>query len=112
MIIKGANGNDEQRISQMEEGICRRNRIARRQLYPALCQADFHETYKDPARFWSPPCYAAFSGKVLTHRLGYEGLKALLEDFTHERELLRPSWAVVAWDGLTRKDRAEPTGIA
>jgi hypothetical protein len=49
MIIRGADGNDEQRIVEMENGLCRKYRLSRKLLYPVLQHADFHQTWKDPS---------------------------------------------------------------
>jgi hypothetical protein len=98
MIIRGADGNDEQRISEMEDRLCRKYRLSRKLLYRTLAHADFHRMYKDPAKYWSIPCYAAFSGKVLTHNLAHGPLNALLGDFARGCEAHRRSWDSVGFE--------------
>jgi hypothetical protein len=92
MIIRGASGDDETEISEVEDRLCRKYRLSRKLLYPTLQHADFHRTYRDPERFWTIACYAAFSGEVLTHKLGYGPLNALLRDFASECAAHRASW--------------------
>lgn len=95
MIIRGSDGDDEEKIVEMETGLCRKYRLARKSLYPVLRHADFHQTYKDPERFWAPACYAAFSGKLLSHNLAHGPLSALLADFARESEAHGASWRAV-----------------
>jgi hypothetical protein len=100
MIIRGADGDDEEKIVEMEIGLCRKYRLARRALYPTLQHADFHRTYKDPERFWTSVCYAAFSGVVLSHNLAHKSLNALLQDFAQESEAHHASWNVVQAEAM------------
>jgi hypothetical protein len=100
LIEEQDKGPDDQTILEMEETLCRRYRLSRKMLYPALRHADFHKTYKDPARYWNVAAYGAFSGEVLRHKLEYEGLERLLQDFKRARELHRSSWATVVAGGL------------
>jgi hypothetical protein len=100
MITRGSDGDDEEKIVEMEAGLCRKYRIAKKLLYPALRHADFHQTYEDPERFWTPACYAAFSGKLLSHNLAYGPLSALLADFARESEVHRASWQAVQVEGM------------
>jgi hypothetical protein len=103
MIIRGSDGDDEEEIVEMEAGLCRKYRIAKKLLYPALRHADFHQTYKDPERFWTPVCYAAFSGKLLSHNLAHGPLRALLADFTRESEAHGASWRAVQVEEIFAK---------
>jgi hypothetical protein len=52
-------------------------------------------SYEYPPEHWTTPAYSAFSGLLLTHKLGLDPLKSLHSDFNIQRLLLRPSWAVV-----------------
>jgi hypothetical protein len=92
MIIRGADGDDDEKIAEIEAGLCRKYRLSKKMLYPALRHADFHRAYKDPERFWAPVCYAAFSGTLLSHNLAYGPLSVLLKDFTRESEAHGASW--------------------
>jgi hypothetical protein len=95
MIIQGADGDDLARIEDMEADLCRKDRVSKKLLYPILQQADFHWTYQDPPEFWTAPAYAAFSGTLLNHKLGFEQLESLYSDFTSQRLLIDASWAAV-----------------
>jgi len=95
MIVQGAAGDDLAKIQDMEYGLCRRHRVARKLLYPTIRHADFHRTYEDPPEHWNAAAYAAFSGDVLAHKLAFEQLKSLYSDFTAQRFLLSTSWAAV-----------------
>src|SRR2546422_8626436 len=103
MIIRSADGDDEERIQEMEAELCRRHRNRRKQLYPILRHADFHNTRNDRPEHWHPAAYAAFSGTLLKHKLGYEELKALLDDFVRERERHLASWNAVIAEDLQRR---------
>lgn len=103
MIIQGAEGDDLARIEDMERDLCRKHKVGRKVLYPTLRQADFHRTYQDPPEFWTTPAYTAFSGVLLTHKLGFDQLKSLLSDFTAQRLLMTASWAAVASGELSEK---------
>jgi hypothetical protein len=52
-------------------------------------------SYEDPPEHWTTPAYSAFSGLLLTPKLGLDQLKSLHSDFNIQRLLLRPLWAVV-----------------
>lgn len=105
MIIRGNDGDDEEKIAAMETGLCRKYRLARKLLYPVLRHADFHRTYADPERFWKPVCYAAFSGKLLSHSLAYGTLSALLADFARESEAHGASWHAVQVEDMRALER-------
>jgi hypothetical protein len=101
MIIRGSDGDDEEKIVEMEIGLCRKYRLSRKSLYSVLRHGDFHRTYKDPERFWTPVCYAAFSGKLLSHNLAYGPLSVLLADFALESEAHGASWRAVQWEEMS-----------
>lgn len=103
MIIRGSDGDDEEKIVEMEASLCRKYRIARKLLYPVLRHADFHRTYSDPERFWTPVCYSAFSGRLLSHNLGFGPLSALLADFARESEAHGASWQAVHTEDIRTK---------
>jgi hypothetical protein len=100
MIIRSANGDDLTTIQDMEVDLCRKHRVGRKLLYPTLRHADFHRTYQDSPEHWNAAAYAAFSGEVLMHKLGFEQLKSLYSDFTAQRLLLSASWANVVFEEL------------
>jgi hypothetical protein len=103
VIIQGADGDDLGRIEDMERDLCRKHKVGRKSLYAILRQADFHTTYQDPPEHWTTPAYAAFSGVLLTHKLGFDQLKSLHSDFNVQRLLLGASWAAVAAGELKDK---------
>jgi hypothetical protein len=103
MIIQGADGDDLARIKDMEADLCRKHKVGKKLLYPTLRQADFHKTYQDPPEHWNPAAFAAFSGALLTHKLGFDQLKSLHSDFTTQRLLMSASWAVVTAGDLKDK---------
>jgi hypothetical protein len=114
MIIRGVEGDDEEIVAEMESRLCRKYRLSRKLLYPALGHADFHSYYKDPARFWSAPAYAAFSGTLLPHTLAYEQLNALLADFAEACDAHAASWNRVSVDAIFARsgDRRERDHVA
>jgi hypothetical protein len=103
VIIQGAAGDDRAKIQEMEYDLCRKHRVGKKLLYPILQQADFHRTYSDPPEFWTTPAYAAFSGVLLNHKLGFEQLNSLHSDFTSQRLLMHASWGAVAARELMEK---------
>src|SRR5262249_47076681 len=95
MIIRNATGDDLTRIKDMEAELCSKHGGGKKLLYAALRHSDFHATYEDPPEHWTAPAYAAFSGILLTHKLGFDQLKTLYSDFDVQRLLLGASWAAV-----------------
>jgi hypothetical protein len=103
MIIKSAAGDDLARIEDMERDLSRKHKVGRKSLYAILRHADFHATYQDPPEHWMPAAYSAFSGVLLTHKLGFEQLKSLHSDFNVQRLLMSASWSAVASGELSEK---------
>ncbi len=81
-------------IEQMDARLSKKHKLSPEDLYPALRHANFHKSFDDAPEWWTIGAYASFSGECLSHKLGCEQLKALLEDFDQARAALVHGWPV------------------
>jgi hypothetical protein len=77
-------------LEAWEGSLCQRYGLKSMELlYEAIRHGDFHQTYKDPAQYWTGANYAAFSGVIVSHRLTPQKLRALMADFCDRRDFGR-----------------------